>query len=246
MGPAMSAYPTTSLYSLFTPRHFILPAILTSERPASAMKSGKSSTTRNTTPSDGELRIIGGSWRGRKLRFPALPGLRPSPDRVRETLFNWVAPELAGARCLDLFAGSGALGLEALSRGAGLCQFVDSAAAACHRIESHLTLLSCRDGRVDQSDALTWLRARASIADPFDLVFLDPPFRQDLLGDCCVELEQGGWLSERALIYIECGADEALPQLPPNWTPHRDKRAGQVAYRLLRRAPRVAAERVTG
>src|SRR5438128_11334310 len=104
----------------------------------------------NRSAADGELRIIGGEWRGRKLRFPALPGLRPSPDRVRETLFNWLAPEIYGARCLDLFAGSGALGLEALSRGAAFCQFVDSAALATQRIEQHLTLLSCRKGRIQR------------------------------------------------------------------------------------------------
>ena len=190
----------------------------------------KDTDKRNT---DGELRIIGGAWRGRKLRFPALPGLRPSPDRVRETVFNWLAPEITGARCLDLFAGSGALGLEALSRGAGFCQFVDSAASAAQRIEQHLTLLSCRDGRVQRGEAQLFLQ-QAEPA-PFNVVFLDPPFRMDLLDNCCALLEQKRWLAERAWIYIEAASDEAMPTVPTNWLLHRDKRAGQVAYRLFLR-----------
>lgn len=194
-----------------------------------------SKSARNRPAADGELRIIGGRWRGRKLRFPALPGLRPSPDRVRETLFNWLATELHGARCLDLFAGSGALGLEALSRGASFCQFIDSAAAASHRIEAHLTLLSCRDARVTQSDAVQWLHKSAD-EPPFDIVFLDPPFRQGLLDECCALLEQQQWLAPRAWIYIEAAADEVPPQVPSGWRLHRDKRAGQVAYRLFLRA----------
>lgn len=188
------------------------------------------------SPSEnGELRIIGGRWRGRKLRFPALPGLRPSPNRVRETLFNWLMPELSGAHCLDLFAGSGAFGLEALSRGAASCWFVDNASAACRQIEAHLTTLQSDDGRVSSADTLNWLKAKPATAPNFHLVFLDPPFRQDLLDDCCTRLEHGNWLSDRALIYIESAADEAPPSVPPNWLLHRDKRAGQVAYRLFRR-----------
>jgi len=183
----------------------------------------------------GELRIIGGSWRGRKLRFPALPELRPSPDRVRETLFNWLAPTLPGANCLDLFAGSGALGLEALSRGASSCWFVDSAGSACRAIEAHLSLLRAEGGRVVNADSTRWLESQPNNTPVFDVVFLDPPFRQGLLDDCCERLEQGGWLADNALIYLEAGTDETLPALPASWQPHRDKRAGQVAYRLFRR-----------
>ncbi len=201
---------------------------------SSPVKAPKSST--KTTAQDGELRIIGGQWRGRKLRFPPLPGLRPSPDRVRETLFNWLAPEIAGARCLDLFAGSGALGLEALSRGAGYCQFVDSASAATQRIQQHLALLSCGDANASAANAAQWLRANPAQSAPFNIVFLDPPFRQNLLGECCGLLESEHWLAPDALIYLEAGADEALPTLPSNWSVHRDKKAGQVAYRLFRRS----------
>ncbi len=180
-----------------------------------------------------QLRVIGGQWRGRKLAFPALPGLRPSPDRVRETLFNWLQLQIAGSRCLDLFAGSGALGLEALSRGAAHCTFVDSQPVAIRCIGEHLKTLRCDAGVTLCRSATEALRTAP--AQPFDIVFLDPPFRQQLLGPCCELLEANGWLAGNALIYIEAGADEALPPLPASWTLHRDKRAGQVAYRLLRR-----------
>jgi 16S rRNA (guanine966-N2)-methyltransferase len=191
---------------------------------------------RPASAESGELRIIGGSWRGRKLRFPALPGLRPSPNRVRETLFNWLQPELSGAHCLDLFAGSGALGLEALSRGAASCWFIDNASAASRQIQAHLATLQCSAGRVLTADTLAWLAAKPAATPTFHLVFLDPPFRQGLLTECCALLERGGWLSATALIYIECATDETPPETPANWSIHRDKRAGQVAYRLFRRA----------
>jgi 16S rRNA (guanine966-N2)-methyltransferase len=180
------------------------------------------------------LRIIGGEWRGRKLLFPALPGLRPSPNRVRETLFNWLQPELAGAHCLDLFAGSGALGLEALSRGAGSCWFVELARAASQQIRQHLTTLKCETGRVIDADASQWL-ASAPPTPRFHLVFIDPPFRQGLTAECCARLERSGRLSDNALIYVESAVDEGPPDVPANWSLHRDKQAGQVAYRLFRR-----------
>jgi 16S rRNA (guanine966-N2)-methyltransferase len=185
-----------------------------------------------------QLRVIGGQWRGRKLAFPALPGLRPSPDRVRETLFNWLQLEIAGSRCLDLFAGSGALGLEALSRGAAHCTFVDSQPEAVRQIAGHLRTLRCENGVTVCRNALDWLDAAP--AQPFDIVFLDPPFRLGLTGPCCERLAAGGWLADDALIYVETGADEPLPPLPASWTLHRDKRAGQVAYRLFRRMPATA------
>lgn len=192
------------------------------------------STERDKSAEPGELRIIGGSWRGRKLRFPALPGLRPSPNRVRETLFNWLQPELSGANCLDLFAGSGALGLEALSRGAGSCWFVELARAAGLQIKQHLATLQCDTGRVVDADVLRWLESAPSVPR-FHLVFLDPPFRQGLAGECCARLERSGLLTDNALIYVESAADEGQPDVPANWSLHRDKQAGQVAYRLFRR-----------
>lgn len=187
----------------------------------------------NDAENSGQLRIIGGEWRGRKLRFPPLPGLRPSPDRVRETLFNWLMHSVAGAQCLDLFAGSGALGLEALSRGASGCRFVDSSGAGCRQISEHLRALKCASGHVVNSEALVWLRQTTPV--PVDIVFLDPPFHGELLGACCDLLESRGWLAPSAWIYIEAARAEALPVLPANWRLHRDRSAGRVAYRLLER-----------
>lgn len=183
--------------------------------------------------SGNQLRIIGGEWRGRKLRFPDVGGLRPTTDRVRETLFNWLAPVIHGARCLDLFAGSGALGLEALSRGAAEVQFVDSDRRAVQSLKENLELLQASGGRVSQADALTFLRGEGS---PFDVVFLDPPFRRDLLQPCLTLLSDGGWLNDDARLYIEVEQELGEPQLPPGWEMVRRKQAGQVIYGLAVRA----------
>ncbi len=179
-----------------------------------------------------QLRIIGGQWRSRRLEFPNLPGLRPTPDRVRETLFNWLAPALPGARCLDLFAGSGALGIEALSRGAAEVVFVERHPLAVRALRENLARLNARDTRVEQADALDWLRQPGR---PFEIVLLDPPFGAGLLEPACTALEQGGWLAPTAWIYLE--AEVELPQLPlpVNWMPYRRQTAGAVTYRLARR-----------
>ncbi len=181
-----------------------------------------------------QLRIIGGQWRGRKLEFLPAEGLRPTGDRIRETLFNWLAGDIAGARCLDLFAGSGALGLEALSRGAGHCDFVDSAGPVAAQINAHLTLLDAADrGRDHALTAMDFLRG----AQPaYHIVFIDPPFDRGLVPDCCRELEQRGLLAPGALVYVETARDEPAPEVPGNWHLHRDKRTGNVAYRLYRAA----------
>ncbi len=178
----------------------------------------------------GVLRIIGGPWRGRKLRFRAANGLRPTPDRVRETLFNWLAPHIHEARCLDLFAGSGALGLEALSRGAGYVRFVDSNTTSLARISEHLAALDCDRADCQGADALRFLAGDSS---PFDMVFLDPPFDQGLLEPAAHALEAGGWLASDALIYLEAGSREAAPSLPANWQPHREKTMGDVRFSLF-------------
>jgi 16S rRNA (guanine966-N2)-methyltransferase len=180
------------------------------------------------------LRIIGGRWRGRKLAFPDVEGLRPTPDRVRETLFNWLQTEMVGARCLDLFAGSGALGLEALSRGAARVVLVDESREAARALEAHLQTLDCRDGVVVNSTAQDFLR-RGPGGSAYDLVFLDPPFRQSLVAACAVLLEEKGWLAADARIYVETESELQAPALPANWELLREKTAGQVSYRLLRR-----------
>jgi 16S rRNA (guanine966-N2)-methyltransferase len=182
-----------------------------------------------------QLRIIGGQWRGRKLRFADVEGLRPTGDRIRETLFNWLAPELSGARCLDVFAGSGALGLEALSRGASLSCMLERDALAAARLRDNLELLSANNGEVHQTESLQHLRLGNS-DQPFAIVFIDPPFGLNLWQSCIDLLESGNWLAESASIYIESSID-TLYQVPANWALHRDKRAGSVSYRLYYREP---------
>ena len=179
------------------------------------------------------VRIIGGSHRGRKLAFPDEPGLRPTPDRVRETLFNWLQPVIVGARCLDLFAGSGALGLEAASRGAVRVLLLDSAAAVVRQLRDNVRLLKLdQQVEVRQGQALRWL---AGAAEPFDIIFLDPPYASRLQGPCAKRLEAGGWLASGARVYLEADARGDLPELPPEWELIREKKAGQVRYCLLRR-----------
>jgi len=180
-----------------------------------------------------ELRIIGGIWRGRKIRFPGAPDLRPTPDRVRETLFNWLRQDLEGLSCLDLYAGSGALGFEAASRGAARVVQVERATEICLALRQNCALLEARAVEVAPMDVFRFL---AGPAEPFDLVFLDPPFRQGLVGDCCRLLEEKGWLAPSARIYIETEKELALEGLPENWHIHRGKQAGAVAYHLFQRS----------
>jgi 16S rRNA (guanine966-N2)-methyltransferase len=172
-------------------------------------------------------------WRGRKLRFPPSPEIRPTPDRVRETLFNWLGSRLPGARCLDLFAGSGALGLESLSRGAAHVTFVERDAAAARELRARLSEWGATGADVEQGDALRFL---GGAGRPFDVAFLDPPFESDFLTSAADRLESGGWLAPGALIYVECAARNGLPPLPPTWTTTKAKQAGEVGYHLLTRA----------
>jgi 16S rRNA (guanine966-N2)-methyltransferase len=176
------------------------------------------------------LRIIAGRWRGRRLRFPPSEEIRPTPDRVRETLFNWLQQRIPGARCLDLFAGSGALGLEALSRGAARVVFVERDAAAARELRRHLAEWGGDGGTVEQRDALQYLRGAP---EPFDVVFLDPPFAAGLLAEVAAALRAGGWLAPGARIYVEHAARDGLPELPPDWKPLREGRAGGVGYHLF-------------
>lgn len=191
---------------------------------------GKSARAKAGKPLSNRLRIIGGRWRGVPITFPAIEAVRPSPDRVRETLFNWLQPVIVGSRCLDLFAGSGALGLEALSRGAASVDFVDSEPAIGRHLTATLEKLRATGGVVHVSDALRFLDRTPR---PFDIVFLDPPYASDLLAAVCGKLAVG-WLAPGACIYLECPADRRLPVLPPDWSVHRTKQAGQVGYHLLR------------
>lgn len=176
----------------------------------------------------GTLRIIGGDWRGRRLEFPSSPNLRPTGDRIRETLFNWLASEVGGSRCLDLFAGSGALGLEALSRGARHCTFLETSSAAIEGINAHLSLLNAVDrGRVINTNALSWRD------DPFDIVFVDPPFSENLAIDSLRHIIDNQLLTDSALVYLEVASTASLEDLPPALSIVRDKRSGAVRYLLL-------------
>jgi len=180
----------------------------------------------------GTLRIIGGDWRGRRLEFPSSPNLRPTGDRIRETLFNWLAPDIRGSRCLDLFAGSGALGLEALSRGASHCTFLETSAIAINVIGNHLTQLNAGGrGRVVNTNALFWQD------DPFDIVFVDPPFSEGLAIDSLSHLINNRLLTDGALVYLEVASTTSLEDLPACLSVVRDKRTGSVRYLLLEKPP---------
>lgn len=178
------------------------------------------------------LRIIGGEWRGRRIHFPPLAAIRPTPDRVRETLFNWLQGVIPGSRCLDLFAGSGALGLEALSRGAREVLFVDVEPAVVRQLGETLRMLGCSRGRVLRSDASGFLGRPDA---PFDVIFLDPPFGLPVLAEACRSIEAGGWLAPGGFVYLESPAAAGEPELPRGWTLLRSKRAGEVGYHLVRR-----------
>lgn len=172
------------------------------------------------------VRIIGGDWRGRRLHFPGAPGLRPTSDRRRETLFNWLAPELAGARCLDLFAGSGALGFEAASRGAARVVQVEASREVAAALADSARALAA-GGRVQVVHARA-ARYLGRSPEPFDIVFLDPPFaRTGLVAGTCARLEPG-WLAPGARVYLELAAHADPPALPPHWSLHRELGGGDA------------------
>ena len=190
------------------------------------------------------LRIIGGEWRGRKIPFATAVGLRPTQDRVRETLFNWVASQMPGATCLDLFAGTGALGLEALSRGAKQVNFVDLSNIATSSLNDNLKLLPMAEGqvaKVEQVSSFNWLKSykgrvcAATQIERYDLVFLDPPFALALMQDTLKALFDSQCLSAKAMIYVEQPQPLTDLVLAEGWKLHRSKKAGQVFYGLISR-----------
>jgi 16S rRNA (guanine966-N2)-methyltransferase len=183
----------------------------------------------------GRVRIIAGDWRGRQLPVHDRDGLRPTGDRLRETLFNWLAPFVHGARCLDLFAGSGALGFEALSRGAARCDLVDSDAAIVRSLRGHLQDFGAQDrGVAHFADALAFLDAGEGSdgARTWDIVFVDPPFAADLATPALASLVRGGHLADGALIYLE-NARYAGPAIPGELSIVKDSGSGAVEGRLL-------------
>lgn len=181
----------------------------------------------------GRVRIIGGQLRGSRLAVPVSAGLRPTPDRVRETVFNWLQPVIAGARCLDLFAGTGALGIEALSRGAAAVTFVEKSPSLAAALRGNLARLRQNEvAGVRCVDVAALLETEAPA--PCDVVFVDPPFDADLWQDTAGRLQQSSWLAATAWIYVESPAPATL-QLPVDWRCHREGTAAQVRYALYRR-----------
>ena len=185
----------------------------------------------NKNPRPGRLRIVAGKWRSRLLDIADVPGLRPTSERVRETLFNWLAPLVEGSRCLDLFAGTGALGFEALSRGAASVVFVDSSRRAIRAIEKSARELQAAGVDIHCTDAMDYLRGAAPAS--FDIVFLDPPFADDRLEDVCRQIDERGILAPGGRIYLE--QDRAKPEtpLPGRWRMLRNKAAGNVRFMLI-------------
>ena len=175
----------------------------------------------------GKIRIIGGQWRGRRLPVADQPGLRPTPDRIRETLFNWLATAIPGARCLDLFAGTGALGFEALSRGARCAVMVEQNIQLAQQLEEAKSILDAARAEIIHAQASNWLAHRH---EPFDVVFLDPPFHRQQVKKACTLLINKGHLAPAAYVYTETELD-AAPRLP-GLKALKQARAGQVEYRL--------------
>jgi 16S rRNA (guanine966-N2)-methyltransferase len=181
-------------------------------------------------PRSGRLRIVAGNWRSRLLEIADVPGLRPTSERIRETLFNWLTPTIAGCRCLDLFAGTGALGLEALSRGAAEVVFVEKSPKAAAELRNSISTLDAAGATVHNSDALKYLNAPD--AKQFDIVFLDPPFAADMLGDLCRLLDESSILAKGARVYLEEDRARPAADLPQGWFLTKSKNAGNVRYSL--------------
>lgn len=193
------------------------------------MQRRKASPSSPTKGNTGFVRIISGLWRGRKLPVHDAQGLRPTTDRVKETLFNWLATDIPHARCLDLFAGSGGLGFESASRQAKWVTMVEFNKQAYQQLVTNTAKLKANNIELIQQDALQFLQQPGQA---YDVIFIDPPFRQGLLEQTLNLLQQNGWLTKEGLIYIETEKELQLPKLPSHWQLYREKIAGQVCYRL--------------
>lgn len=180
----------------------------------------------------GRLRIVAGKWRSRLLPIADQQGLRPTSARVRETLFNWLSTDIRGSHCLDPFAGTGALGFEALSRGAATVTMIEKSPKVADILRSSVELLEADNARIECADAMSLLNRGAD--KRYDIVFLDPPFADDLVEECCHLLQSNGWLADRAAIYIEQDKSKPLTELPAGWQVIKNKKAGKVRFLLAR------------
>ncbi|MDO5090657.1 MAG: 16S rRNA (guanine(966)-N(2))-methyltransferase RsmD [Cardiobacteriaceae bacterium] len=178
---------------------------------------------------DHKIRIIAGKHRGRRIAVPDLDGLRPSPDRVRETVFNWLQFDLPGASVLDAFAGSGAMGLEALSRGAASVLFTDTSNIACERLRTILRDWREAHAHVREIDALQL----GDSAARYDIIFLDPPFAAHLHQQAVDKFASSRWLKPGGVLYIERGGNVPLPQLPPGYGWRKQSHAGRLVFGLI-------------
>lgn len=177
-----------------------------------------------------KLRIIAGDWKSRHIVFSNSPALRPTPARVRETLFNWLCNDIVTSRCLDLYAGSGALGFEAASRGAKFVTMVEKNPKVCQLIKKNIDKLLAKQIRLVQSDVINFLTINST---PFDIVFLDPPFVTNKIYQTCQYLLAKSWLAPKAKIYVEVGSNMVLDNMPTNWQCLHSKKAGNVSYNLF-------------
>jgi len=191
-----------------------------------------SKTELPASPGRNSVRIIAGIWRGRRVHFPDMPALRPTPDRIRETVFNWLQHSIVDSRCLDLFAGSGALGFEALSRGAKEVVFVEQFPAAARVLQEHLVRFGgAAKGRVMEMGAARYLRTPTAA---FDIAFLDPPFGKDEFAEYLPMLDEANWIKPGGLVYLENERTAGEPALPASWELLKSKSAGEVGYHLAR------------
>ncbi|WP_075594078.1 16S rRNA (guanine(966)-N(2))-methyltransferase RsmD [Pseudoalteromonas sp. PAB 2.2] len=188
----------------------------------------------NNKSANGFIRIISGQFRGRKLPVKDVQGLRPTTDRIKETVFNWLMQDTRDAAVLDCFAGSGGLGFEALSRFAKRAVFFELDKSAASQLIQNISTLKLENATIKQGDSLALL-ANNSLDEQFDLVFVDPPFRQNLAEKSCLLLESNQWLTEQALIYVEVESELSSFTPPDNWLLLKEKSAGQVICRLYQR-----------
>ena len=195
-------------------------------------KTPNSKPQKQTSKAMGEVRVIAGLWRGRKLPVLNAEGLRPTTDRVKETLFNWLMMDVANARCLDCFAGSGSLGIEALSRQAQAVFFLEKFATAAQQLKKNLASLKTDNGTVINTDTLAYL-AQKNNENPFDIIFIDPPFHYQFVPQILPLLQQNNWLAENALIYVETEKNHPPLPLAENWQIIKEKSAGMVTSRLI-------------